>query len=69
MKKAIKEAQGESGRNATSMKCRKILAIPPFIARAIIMAKDDDPLEVILTILRAISEQDAKKGEDEDPAD
>ena len=58
MKKVIMEAQGESGRNATSRKSRKIEAIPPFITRAIILAKDDDRLEVILTILRAVSEQD-----------
>ena len=31
MKKVITEVQGgDSGRNNTSMKCRKIVAIPPF---------------------------------------
>ena len=44
MKKAITEAQGgDSGRSAISMKYRKIVAIPPFIARAIIMAKTTIP--------------------------
>ena len=70
MKKVIMEAQGgDLIRNVMSMKCWKIVAIPPFIARAIIMAKSFDPLEVILTILKVISEQDIEKEEDEDSAD